>query len=218
MPSAPGLLCLPPSVLDQTFPRTLSVLERVGVALGVLQEKIEEGSCKVLFTPVLSGFVETFEWQGVQSYPILQAVYALLVEWLLKPGQASVSVAVGPGLAFVPHPIPNDSGEGVLIEIWREEVGRLFTVHRSSCAAGFCVGVACDFAFAGYPKGDYEPPVPGEAFPLVGPDDITSLLDFEIWDVPEGVNRAPIGYSEAKKNIPVLNGTVSSLPRGVTLR
>src|ERR1700721_9428 len=148
----PPLVCLPPSVLDHTFPRSRAVLQRVSVALGNLQEKIEHNECKVLSTSTIGQFVETFEWQGVESYPILQAVYGLLVEGFFKSDQIYVKITTDSVTEFVLHPVPADSGDGGLVDFWREEIGKVYEIHKRHCGVDYCIGVACDFAFGNYPK------------------------------------------------------------------
>jgi hypothetical protein len=160
-------------------------------------------------------FVDNFEWAGVASYPLLQVIHGLIVQWLLQPTSEVKLVPVETTTEYTPHPVPVDSGEGILIDLWREQVGKLYTLHKEKHGkSNFCVAVACDFAYSGGALGAYEPPFPEERFPLVGPGQVGGLDDFDMWVIPHDLHQMSVTYASARKHLSILGGEVSVKAEG----
>jgi hypothetical protein len=174
----PPAVCLTPAILDHTFPRDRATLLRVGAALGNLQQDALDERLCLLLTPAMTRYVVDFEWEDVTSYPLLLTIYNLLVQWLLQPSSEVRTVPVEVITDFVPHPVPEETSVGLLVDSWCEEVGKLFAKHSKCGCSGFCVAVACDFAFSGEQLNLYRDPVPTEHFPLLVPNKLATLVDF----------------------------------------
>lgn len=210
----PPALCLPPAVLDHSFPREQKDLLRVSRALGALEENVDGRKCSLLLTSAMTVFVEMFEWNGVRSYPLLQAIHGLLVQWLLQPTSGVRLVTCDPNLSFIPHPLPEESGDGVLIDLWREETGRIYAMHIQCGEVRPCVGVACDHAYSGGALGKYIEPAPPEHFPLAGPNETAALEDFEVWAPRGDIHQLQVSYTAARENVHVLGGVIASKAEG----
>lgn len=210
----PAALCLPPAILDHTFPADLRTLQRVGRALGNLQKDAAAKRCYLLMTPAMEEFVVNFEWADVASYPLLQVVYQLLVQWLLQPTPEVRMIDTTSVVAFELHPVPVGSGGGLLIDLWQEQVGKLFTLCSSSPKAAACVGVACDFAYAGGPLGSYVEPASARRFPLVGPAEFRALDNLDVWVIPADFHTRHVSYGDAERNLKVLGGKISDIAVG----
>src|ERR1039457_5899819 len=87
-------------------------------------------------------------------------------------------------------------------------------LYSTKCGGLDCVGLACDKAFSGNSCGTY----PGDAgkgrFPLVGPADLPKMDDFDRWVIPDTLHMKDVCFSDAKKNLPVIGGSVAKRPVG----
>jgi hypothetical protein len=213
----PPLICLSPVLLDQSFPRDQDELQRVAIALGEIQEYVEEDKVYLVSTEPLEEIVEIFDWDypGLsRMYPLLQSVYDLLNQWFLLQNGGLVRIQVPEGVAYQPHPIPKGTENQGFVEDWSREVGKIFSLHPtcSSDRREFFIGIACDHAFAGGELGEYENSE-AQSFPLVGPSTINQLCDAYEWNVPDGIRRRSVRVSDAYKNCFAL-GAVSVEPPG----
>jgi hypothetical protein len=207
-------LCLPPTILDQSFPREAKELERAAGTLGVLQGLTERGRCFLLLTPALMSFHECFEWAGVRSYPLLLDLHRLVTQWLLQPTRFIRCVSTLNVAVYSPHPAPAGGTSGVLVDIWREETGKIHAIYMSRCARIRCIGVACDFAFAGLPLGAYEDGLGDARFPLVGPAGLRGLADFDEWVIPADLHRWSVRFADAKRNLHLVGGAIADKAEG----
>src|SRR5579859_81190 len=123
----PPALCLPPVILDQSFPRDIEELNRAAFALGSLQELAENNGCFLILTSCLMTYQDCFEWEGQvkAAYPLLVDLQRIVVQWLLQPTNRIRCVSTEEISAFIPHPVPSGSGVGPLVDIWRDETGKL---------------------------------------------------------------------------------------------
>lgn len=209
----PPAVCLPPTILDQSFPRELSILQRVVETLGALERDVDNQSVVLLLTEATEMYVADFNWQEVTSYPILQVIHSLIVQWLLQPNAGVRLIPTNDGCTF-PHPIPEGSGDGPLIALWRDEIGFLFDRYQRGNPGTPFVGIACINAFSKEPLGQYETPNEGNQFPLVGPDEIPTLSSIYVWQIDTDLHQRSVSYAAARKNLPLLGAVVAPRPVG----
>jgi hypothetical protein len=207
----PPLVCPSPNILDQSFPRSIEELRLVSKALGRLTQGLEQQEFGVVLTKPIRDFIasgEFFDWSKIREFPQLQAIYYALAQLGLQ--QAGVqSFDLSGVLGYRKHPVPKGCLDGIIVDDWADEIGRLYLVHhRCADRIGF-IGVACTHAFAEEPLGEYENPEDQPCFPLVGPDQVHALNDSEFWDVPDDVSRRNVSFDDAKKKICLLGGVVT---------
>jgi hypothetical protein len=205
----PPLLCPSPAILDQSRERQVDELQRIAVALGSIEGIISDGSVHVVLTPVLREVVGEFALQPWKHHGLMLEVYRLLSEWFLKKHDALIELDLSGVTNYQPHPVPADCTRDQLVMFWSDELGRLLIVHEE-CGppGGFSIGVACDKAFAGEPLGAYGEAQAGRAFPLVGPEQVKSvLLDAYEWEIDKDVIRRHISLRAARANCFALGAT-----------
>lgn len=200
----PPLICVPPAILDQSFPRTDSELKRAALALGNMVVALDSNEAGLILTPILRDFVQDFDFEDRADYPLLLDIHRLLAQLLLQPHDGVVQVDLSRVVGHHPHPIPVGCGGDNLTVFWADEMGRLLLVHgRTSPPGLFYIGVACIYAFAGERQGRYDSDQ--RAFPLVGIHDFrTRLTDADEWDVDANVRRTPVTFRLAKRNCGVI--------------
>jgi hypothetical protein len=204
-----SLLLLPPTVLDQSFPRNIAELNHVSDALAEIQSLIERQVCRVIVTDVISDFLAEFDWQHAVSHSALHDIYNLLAAIVLRGGDASIRVRVDYLAAPFDHPLPRATTPSPVSARWQAEAGKLLAKHTSMLAAGrWCVGVPCESAFAGGACGDYDNPNNFPHFPLLSPDSVSQLTPCYEYIVRNEDVRTPVTFSLAKKHIHLLGGKV----------
>lgn len=203
----PPLLCAPPSILDQSFPRSGNELRRAAVALGELVEAIAANQARLLLTPLLREIVLGFDFESRADYPILIEIHKLLTQWFLQTHEGLVQVDLSSLHGHRPHPVPIGCSADNLIIFWSDEMGRLLMAHDTTNPTGpFYIGVACVHAFAGEQLGNYSSD--DRALPLVGRNDLAArLADSDEWVVDREAQKVPITFDLAKKNCIVLGAT-----------
>jgi len=211
----PPLLCPSPQLLDQSFPRGQAELLLVATALGEIERCLSDNSAGVILTGTLQSYIELFDFQRTEPYPLLTDIYQLLVRWFLQPHSGIVRVPVETVLHAPSHPVPAECQHDALVEVWADEVGRILVLHDRYCSAQeFFIGVACARGFAGEPLGQYSNPHGIRAFPLVAPGDLGDLEDAYRWDVPQDFTGRLVSFEDAKKNCPLLGAKEVREPHG----
>src|SRR5207248_2609728 len=97
-----------------------------------------------------------FRWDAASG--IRNEIYRHLNLCLLQ-GRSSVPVEADTGgRPFTSHPIPqNCRSQAKLEELWADELGKVVVMHDDHIQRpDYCIGVACEKAFAGQPIGGYE--------------------------------------------------------------
>lgn len=213
----PPLVCPAPDLIDQTFPRSAKELRLIRDALGTLVSATNEEACILLLTTTLSNFIveleEKFCWEVVKIYPQVQVIYAVLAQLGLQ--QHGVKrVDVSDTHAGESHPLPIGTEDCPFSPKWATELGNLYVLHSQHCTRDrFFIGVACTSAFGGGIKGRYEAKNHAPRFPLIGPNEITTLDDSMKWDVPADIVGRNIGFKDAYKHVRVLGGDIRN-PKG----
>jgi len=211
----PPLICPSPTILDQSFPRDDYQLRLVGEALGEIQRVLEEDQAHLIVTETLQLFIEDFDWERTGPYPLLQIIYGLLNQWILQHHDKIIVLDVGDIEKYTPHPVPVSTQLNNYVELWSEEVGKILVRH-DAChnQRNFFIGIACDQAFAGYEKGQFENPNNLRAFPLVGPDNLDQLDDAYVWNVPTNIRVQNIPFGLFLNNCMHIGATRVELPKG----
>jgi hypothetical protein len=209
----PGL-CLSPTILDQSFPRTKDELDRAVVCLGNIQGLAETRASYVLITTVLAAYHEAYDWQNSNSYALLNEIYRLVTQWLLQPTEYVRQVSTNEVTDFSQHPLPQGHAESGPVQSWRDETGKLFSLYRNHCQGRNCIGLACDYAFSEGQLGAYPEGSTTDRFPLVGPDQLLEMDDFDDWELPDGLQSIQISFNDAKKNLAVIGGEVAKRAEG----
>jgi hypothetical protein len=201
-------------MLDQSRERQVDELQRIAVALGSMEQLLSDGSVNVVLTPLLRDVVEAFAQQPWKQQGLMLEISRLLSTWFLQRNETLIELDLSSITEYLPHPIPADCAKDQLVLFWADELGRLLIVHdECGPTEGFSIGIACDKAFAGEPLGAYEVHA-GRVFPLVGPDQIESvLLDAYEWELDKSVLRKPISLREARANCFALGASEVRTPR-----
>ncbi len=110
----PPLLCLPPNLVDQTFPRSIGELQSVRKALGAIVSLLQEERCGLILTQALRAFIlqleHNFNWDRVREYPEVQIIYHILTQFGLQQ-HGIVPVDVSHIVQYSCHPLPADCVE-----------------------------------------------------------------------------------------------------------
>jgi hypothetical protein len=199
------LLCLPPTIFDQSFPRDDDELSLVVDALGEIQEHLERQIAGLVMTGFLRLIADpsNFDFARYDERPHLRDILRLIQQWVLQPheGIEEIDVSGVQDHEYEPHPVPEGCEGKGLVEFWEDEVGRILFVHDAVCEkAAFFIGVVCNSAYAGGPLGQYNNPDAKRCFPLVGPDETANLSDAYVWDVPHDVIRKQVSLGDFRKN------------------
>jgi hypothetical protein len=208
----PPLLCPPPNIVDQTFPRSVGELHLVRRALVQILQLLGQDKCVLLLTQTLRTFIvqldENFNWNRAAEYPHLPVIYDILSRLGLQQHGVQ-TVDVSKANPFSPHPLPTGCLANEFGIRWSEEVGRLWVLHSRHCTPGkFFIGIACASAFAGEGSGAYENPEGLPVFPLVGPEELESLEDSSEWELPADLHQRAVSFDDAYKHVKVLGGEV----------
>ena len=210
----PPLLCLSPSVLDHSFPRTADEIRMAAVALGEIQSLVDQSLASVLSCEAFESIVDSFEWQQDRAeYPLVRELQQMLTHFFLAPDRPVLKLELPKNLHSTPHPIPDGLDSEGLVEYWAIEVGKLYAIHSMHChdEPPF-IGVACDAAFSGRRLRSYADGCVA-AFPLVGPEEISELSDAYVSSLPEGIRNISVSFSAAKKNCFLLGAKKVAEPR-----
>lgn len=199
------LLCLSPTVLDQSFPRDDEELWRVAQTLGRIQECVEQATIGLVMTDSLRSMAdaERFSYDRFGRSPLVREVYQLLTGWVLQDhvGIETLDVSAVQEGEYESHPAPRGCGGEGQVSIWQDEVGRMLFIHDGVWDGhGFFIGVACDRAFAGGSVGEYDNPGCKRCFPLTGPNSIVTLADAYVWQVPHDVIGKRVSVRDFEKN------------------
>jgi hypothetical protein len=205
----PPLLCPSPEILDQSREREGDELQRIAVALGSIVETVSVGAAHVLLTPILREVVSGFARQPWKHHGLMLEVYRLLSYWFLQRHDALVELDVSSVTDYDAHAVPVGCTKGGLVPFWADELGRLLVIHdECGPSNGFSIGIACDRAFAGEPLGAFDGAHAGRVFPLVGPDQVKSvLLDAYEWEIDRNLIRKHISLRLARENCFALGAT-----------
>ncbi len=211
----PSLICPSPTILDQTFPRDKYQLQVVGEALGEIQRLVEDDQVHLIVSETLQLFVEDFDWDRTEPFPLLSIIFNLLNQWILQPHEKVIILDVSDVDEFYSHPIPIGTNNDGLVDLWAEEVGKILFKHDAcTIQRNFFIGIACDQAFAGLGIGQYHNPNGLRVFPLVGPEDIVSLEDAYQWDVPSDIHGRSVPLKVFLRNCKYIGATRVEPPHG----
>src|SRR5690349_13010110 len=117
------LLCLPPNLLDQSFPRDEEELRSVAEALGRIVAELQAERVHLLVSDVLAEFVGSFDWNPPRPYALLNDIYRLACQLILQPHPAVERLDLTSVEEFRPHPLPVGTSNLGLVEFWADEVG-----------------------------------------------------------------------------------------------
>ena len=157
----------------------------------------------LIMTKYLRLIAEDFDYSRYDGCSHLREIVRLIQQWVLQPheGIEEVDVSRVEDHRFELHPVPAGSVRKGLVEVWRDEVGRILCAHDDCCSRNaFFVGVACDSAFSGGEQGQYSNPLGARTLPLVGPNTLEDLSDAYEWDTPHDVRRMQVTVSDFLKN------------------
>ncbi|MBE2184482.1 MAG: hypothetical protein IAE89_13720 [Anaerolineae bacterium] len=194
----PPLLCLPPLLLDHSFPRDRDQLDIVLSALGEIEAYLQEEKCYLLNTDVFADFVESIDWSNPLSYPKIQIIYDFLARLYLQPSRNVLHFVFPNTEVTDPHPLPVKSGTSELSDLWSHEMAIILQFH-DTVSNPFFVGIACPYAFDGQEIDTY-PQTEQRKFPLVGQNDLQILEDAFDWIVPSEIFNQEVSFYLAKKN------------------
>ena len=212
----PPLLSVSPLIIDQSFPRDLQELRRAAGSLGGIARCASSGDAVLVMTKALEEFVGCFDWtRGGQYHALLAEIYRLLTEWLLQPHENHVRLDLAQVGDAPVHPTPEGAAQGVLVQLWAEELGRLLAAHDGCLPddKGFFVGVACDSAFTGGLTGSY-PLTAGRHFPMIGPQNLARLIDAYEWELEHDLHRRRVSFAAARRNCHVIGAVDVEEPEG----
>ena len=198
----PPLLCLSPVLIDQSFPRNESQLTTVAVALGEVFSQIRSGKARLVLTQTLREFLDNIDWTKTNNRGLLQQIYRDLSHMFLQMHGSIVIDNISCVGEYTMHPIPLSASKHGFVEFWSDELGKLLVLHdRKIQRQEYFLGVACEFAFSGGTVGSYPHPLAQRAFPLVGPTELTTVLEdaFE-WDIPSNSHNLAIGVTDVCRN------------------
>ncbi len=203
---------LPPTLIDQSFPRDLQELNKVAESFGELEKLSINIDLKVVTTDLLIDFLIDFQWQrdAADGYQLLNEVYAFLLRFLSAGSDRSICVTLA-GIGDAPkHPLPIGCTTQGNSELWQDEVGKLLVLHdKVTTKNHFFLGVMCHHSFAeGKYVGSGYQNANARAFPLIGPDTIYKLDPIRDWDVREEDIKGLISVNMAQQNINLIGGHI----------
>lgn len=202
-------------MLDQTFPRSSEDLKTVGIALAEIDRGMTAGDWVLVVSDIFGEYLESFDWQKCEEYSLLRDIFDLLAAWLTRGGKTVYFVDCDLCDSEYRHPVPIGSGESVAVELWSEQVGKIFVLHSERNSGGNFVGVACERAFAGDTIGAYPPDTePESTFRLVGPSTSNQLADAFRWIIDDDLWRRRVSFLDAKKNVTLFGGVVEKPSSG----
>lgn len=213
------LLCLSPTVLDQSFPRDDDELRKVAATLGQIQGYLEEARAGLIMTDCLRAIAasESFDPTAYDESQLLRDLHRLFQQWVLQSheGIEEIDVSEVENERYEPHPAPEGCEGMGLISVWQDEAGRILAVHDVVCHGyDYFIGVACESAFAGGSLGDYRDADRRRCFPLVGPTTFERLSDAYVWDVPHDAVQKRVGLDDFRRNCRYIGAVDVSQPSG----
>jgi hypothetical protein len=205
-----ALLCFPPDILDQSFPRDGDELVRAADAVAEIVDRFNNDEFELIAPDALTDFVsDLVEWSGNFNPALLLDIYNALAHLLLSPRGGVHVIDTSSVSIWSPHPVPEGcEGQG-FVAMWAEEVGKLLALHDGlrNTTEPFCVGVACSKAFADLPIGTYSNGAP-RMFPLCGPAEIDYLGDAYYWVTSSNIVRKDVSFKDAHDNLHLIGGRV----------
>ena len=212
------LVVPPPQVLDVSFPRSDWELRVAATALGELAVAVQDGAASLLMTIDLREIAFSVCWDGGDESGLLGEIVRLQAAWLVSAHEGLVIVDVSSVTDHSPHPVPVGVANDGLIEIWRDELGRVARLHNERCSDGKpFAAVGSAKGFAGLAVEGYEGQVEDskdEPLPLVNREQLSSLADaFEF--VPSSGGLA-VSIKAARRNLYLLGATRIDPPRGTS--
>lgn len=215
----PPFLCLPPSLLDHSFPCSEDALRLHAACLGDVSECVLESQEAVLVrTAELQEAVERICWSDrpQTAIPILREIYRHLLQLMTAQGDSFITLELPVDPNCPPHPIPgNPPLTGALVDTWASALGRLLQQHDSSQrGTDYCLGIACGMSFDGHSTTTYLSH-PRRAFPVVGRIDIaTALIDGYGWDEPSQPCNFHLSFRDIQSNFAAIGGVSFDAPKG----
>jgi hypothetical protein len=210
----PPLLCLSPVLIDQSFPRDEAQLRTVAIALGEIFSNIRLGKARLVLTQTLREFVDNIDWTKTNHRGLLQQIYRDLSQMFLQTHGNIIVGNVSNVTEYALHPIPQSAIKLGFVDFWADELGKLLVLHeRNVRGHEYFLGIACESAFSGGIVGSYPAPLTQRAFPLVGPSELSTILDdaFE-WDIPANCHNLVIGVSDVCRNFRQLGAVALEPP------
>ena len=202
----PPLLAPPPEFLDQSFPRSDHQLRQIAFGLGEMERLERESLFEFLATPVLIEFVDNFDWSRAELHPLLLEILNFLNQLFLRSRHTGKIASLCDQVNdFAPHPLPENTENAGLAEIWCDELGKIFSVHKEKQQQPFFIGIACSSAFAGGDIAKFPSEQINNAFPLIAPDSIGQLDDAYYWNVSRDILQRDVSIADARRNIFILN-------------
>lgn len=204
----PPLICAPTAILDQSFPRNRTELQRISLAVGNIQGQLDRNEIHLILSDQLIKCLDKFDWNVRDGYELLQQIYIHISQWYLSGNSRTERISLSDVKVYCPHPLPKGCIGTGLLESWSQEVGKMLAKHDKCCRRShFFIGVACESAYSGSDKGSYDNPMGIRTFPLVGPDEIVILDDAYEWDVPPDIIRRSIFQEHVKSNYQAIGAT-----------
>lgn len=199
-------------MIDHSVPREIGEVRRAAVALGTLAEVVAVGKAHILITPILRAFVTEFIFEPWDHPDLRTEMYRLLTQWILQPHDGVLEIDVSTVQKEHDHPLPSGCAREGLAESWSDECAKILIAHdRCGCGGDFFIGIACTQAFAGEPLVSYE--TAERALPLVGPPNLSTLLDAYEWEIDYDVQKTEVTFERAKKNCFAIGAVAVNKPK-----
>ncbi len=227
----PPLLCLPPVLIDHSFPRDDHELNIASVALGEIIEEVESEQAQllpmqiydVLFDESNVYWGEKRSKEGYKLLPTIQTALGRLSLRMQRNIELLEAIDILNVQSYLPHPVPQgfDDAEE-MAQLWSEELGKILILHDNCIGKNknkFFVGVVSAEAFAlGEDEAieDYINPDNRRAFPLVGLGYKQKLADAYDWSIPSGTRDKQITFGTLNEITELLVQVVWSLRKGMT--
>ena len=224
----PPLLCLPPVLIDHSFPRNDHELRIAAVALGEIGKEIELEQAHLLpmqiYDDLFAG--DSVYWGEKRSnngYGLLrdiQRFLSLLSSHITRNKELLEAIDISNVQSYLPHPVPQgfDDAEE-MAQLWSEELGKIMALHDNCIGKNknkFFVGVVSAKAFADE-KDDvaenYINPDNRRVFPLVGLGYKQKLVDAYEWDVPTGIRDKQIYIRDIERNYRIIGASLLESPK-----
>ncbi|MEY4706207.1 MAG: hypothetical protein RL042_2412 [Nitrospirota bacterium] len=177
-------------------------------------EQIRSGNARLVLTLTLRDFLDDYDFVNAGNRGLLHQIYRDLKQMFLQTHGSIVVGDVKLAGDYTMHPIPVSASNVGFAEFWSDELGRLLVLHdRKIKGDEFFLGVACDSAFSGGSLGSYAQASGQRAFPLVGPKELTTVLqDAYEWDLPPHCHKIVIGVEDVRRNFRCINGIALDPP------
>lgn len=210
----PSLLSCSPRILDQSFPRDQSELNKVLITFGELQNLLENNSINIIITETLKDFLLEFNWEN-SNFTMLLELHRLLSQWMLQNNDNLIEIDTNTVKNYTVHQLPNTVSNNGLAEIWSDEMGKLLILHDEYIKPDFCIGIACENAFSGNEIGHYNTlGASNRVFPLIGPNNLNTLKNAFTWEIPHDLRLKSVTFDDAFTNCFALGATGVDTPKG----